>query len=82
MAKSDNQKLKLLYIKKMLEEKTDENHVISTQQIIDELAKYDIKAERKNKTVLSTIRRIIGFGFSLLLLYAAIILFLAMGGPV
>ena len=48
MAKSDNQKLKLLYIKKMLEEKTDENHVISTQQIIDELAKYDIKAERKS----------------------------------
>lgn len=41
-----------------------------------------IKAERKNKTVLSTIGRIIGFGFSLLLLYAAIILFLAMGGPV
>ena len=27
MAKSDNQKLKLLYIKKMLEEKTDEKKV-------------------------------------------------------
>ena len=48
MAKSSNQKLKALYIFKILQEKTDENHAISTQQIIDELAGYEIKAERKS----------------------------------
>ena len=65
MAKSDNQKLKLLYIKKMLEEKTDENHVISTQQIIDELAKYDIKAERKS--IYSDIDMLIRYGMDIVL---------------
>ena len=65
MAKSDNQKLKLLYIKKMLEEKTDENHVISTQQIIDELAKYDIKAERKS--IYSDIDMLTRYGMDIVL---------------
>ena len=65
MAKSDNQKLKLLYIKKMLEEKTDENHVISTQQIIDELANYDIKAERKS--IYSDIDMLTRFGMDIVL---------------
>ena len=48
MAKSSNQKLKLLYLIKILSEKTDENHCLSAQRLIDELAKYDIKAERKS----------------------------------
>lgn len=48
MPKSANQKLKLLYILKILQEKTDENHALSTQQIIDELAEYEIGAERKS----------------------------------
>lgn len=48
MAKSENQKLKMMYLKKMLEEKTDENHPMPMQEIIDELDKYDIKAERKS----------------------------------
>ena len=65
MAKSDNQKLKLLYIKQMLEEKTDENHVISTQQIIDELAKYDIKAERKS--IYSDIDMLTRYGMDIVL---------------
>lgn len=65
MAKSDNQKLKLLYIKKMLEEKTDENHVISTQQIIDELANYGIKAERKS--IYSDIDMLMRFGMDIVL---------------
>ena len=65
MAKSDNQKLKLLYIKQMLEEKTDENHVISKQQIIDELAKYDIKAERKS--IFSDIDMLTRYGMDIVL---------------
>lgn len=48
MAKSANQKLKLFYILRMLEENTDEDHVLSTQEIIARLAANDIKAERKS----------------------------------
>lgn len=47
MAKSEGQKLKLLYLKKMLEEQSDELHPLNTQQILDYLAAHDIKAERK-----------------------------------
>lgn len=48
MAKSVNQKLKLFYILQMLRENTDEEHVLSTQEIIKKLAENDIKAERKS----------------------------------
>lgn len=48
MPKSPNQKLKLLYIIKILGERTDEKHPLSTQELIAELAKYDISAERKS----------------------------------
>ena len=34
MAKSSNQKLKLMYLAKILREKTDENHGLTMQQII------------------------------------------------
>ena len=47
MAKSERQKLKLLYILKILWDETDEFHPISTQKLIERLEKYDIKAERK-----------------------------------
>ena len=48
MAKSNNQKLKILYIMRMLSEKTDENHTISVADIVTKLQWYDIKAERKS----------------------------------
>lgn len=48
MAKSANQKLKLLYLIKILSEKTDESHCLSAQDLITELSFYDIKAERKS----------------------------------
>ena len=48
MANKANQKLKLLYILEMLRQKTDENHPISTKDIIAELARHDIEAERKS----------------------------------
>lgn len=63
MAKSDNQKLKMMYLKKMLEEKTDENHPMSMQQIIDELDGYDIKAERKS--IYSDIEQLNRFGMDI-----------------
>ena len=48
MAKSENQKQKLLYIAKYLMEQTDEKHAVSTPQLIEYLQSQGIKAERKS----------------------------------
>lgn len=48
MAKSEKQKLKLLYIMQYLMQNSDENHPVSVAQIIDELEKHEISAERKS----------------------------------
>lgn len=48
MPKSEKQKLKLLYIMQLLMEKTDENHMVTTRDIIKYLAANDITAERKS----------------------------------
>lgn len=47
MAKGTNQKPKLLYLAKIFREKTDEEHGLSVHQLIEELARYDINADRK-----------------------------------
>lgn len=48
MGRSNNQKLKILYIMQMLMENTDEEHAMSTGEIIAELEKRGISAERKS----------------------------------
>lgn len=48
MAKGNNQKLKILYLIKILSEKTDETHSITMQEIISSLKAYGISAERKS----------------------------------
>lgn len=48
MPKSEKQKLKLLYIMQYLMEKTDENHIVTTTELIDYLASNGITAERKS----------------------------------
>jgi predicted DNA-binding transcriptional regulator YafY len=48
MARSENQKLKLLYLLKILMEETDEEHYITMPEIIKKLESYDVKAERKS----------------------------------
>jgi len=48
MARSEKQKLKLLYLKSLFEQRTDESHPISMQGIIEELAAVGISAERKS----------------------------------
>jgi len=48
MAKSSNQKLKLMYLAKIFQEKTDEDHGITMPELIEELGRYDVKAERKS----------------------------------
>lgn len=48
MAKSENQKVKILYVMKILMERTDEKHGMTMQELIDALAEYEISAERKS----------------------------------
>ncbi len=48
MAKGANQKNKLLFLYKLLTERTDEDHPLTTQQIIDILEENGIGAERKS----------------------------------
>lgn len=47
MAKRSNQKLKLLYLAKIFIEKTDNEHRLTLAQILEELERYGIYAERK-----------------------------------
>lgn len=48
MAKSENQKLKLLYLAELFRLKTDEEHAITMSEIIMYLERENIKAERKS----------------------------------
>ena len=48
MPKGTKQKLKLIYLIKYLLERTDENHKVTMQDMIDYLADYEITAERKS----------------------------------
>jgi predicted DNA-binding transcriptional regulator YafY len=64
MAKSAGQKLKLLYIIKMLEDNTDENHPLSTSEIIDRLEAEGIHSERKS--IYDDIEKLISFGYDII----------------
>ena len=70
MAKSANQKLKLLYLLKILTEQSDEEHCMSTQALIDALDEYGIKAERKS--IYDDIAQLIDFGYDIVLTKAKI----------
>ena len=47
VAKSANQKLKLIYLLRFLEEKSDEEHPVRLQDMLEELKRYSVSAERK-----------------------------------
>ena len=47
MAAGENQKLKLLYLQKILMEETDPDHGLSAQEIIEKLEAYGVNADRK-----------------------------------
>jgi len=64
MAKSSGQKLKLLYIIKVLSEETDEQHCISTKELIEKLEFYGIAAERKS--IYSDIEALTEFGYDII----------------
>lgn len=48
MSRNPMQKQKLLYLRKILLEKTDENHGLTSSELLAELALYGITAERKS----------------------------------
>ena len=48
MARGVNQKLKLLYLRQIFLEQTDEDHAITMEQILHELKMRDVSAERKS----------------------------------
>ncbi|MCQ2507576.1 MAG: WYL domain-containing protein [Dorea sp.] len=48
MAKAENQKTKLLHLMKLLNERTDENHVISMKEILQSMESEGISAARKS----------------------------------
>ena len=62
MPKAD-QKLKLLYLAKIFEEETDDNHGLTGPQLIDRLADYGIALERK--TLYRDIQCLIDFGYDI-----------------
>lgn len=68
MPKSANQKLKLLYLVKILKEQTDAEHCLGMQELIGALAAYGIKAERKS--IYDDIAQLTDFGYDIRLVKA------------
>lgn len=64
MPKSPGQKLKLLYIVKILEENTDESHTMSTAELIERLEAYGIHSERKS--IYDDIEKLCDFGYDII----------------
>ena len=64
MAKSPGQKLKLLYIIRMLEEHSDEVHPLSTAQIVERLDAEGIHSERKS--IYDDMEKLADFGYDII----------------
>lgn len=63
MAKSENQKQKILVLLDLFKSKTDEEHGVATSDIIDYLAEHGIKAERK--TVYADLNTLKEYGYEI-----------------
>lgn len=64
MAKSAGQKLKLLYIIKLLTENTDEDHPVSTADIIAYLESKGVRSERKS--IYDDVEKLCEFGYDII----------------
>lgn len=64
MARNSGQKLKLLYIVKILTEESDENHPVSTKTLIEKLGNYGVSAERKS--IYDDIAKLQDFGYDII----------------
>lgn len=63
MAKSYNQKCKMIHLLHVLMEKTDENHCLNAAELIAELGKVGIEAERKS--IYTDISGLIEYGYDI-----------------
>ncbi len=64
MAARSGQKIKLLYLIKILNELTDEEHPLSATELCEKLAQYNVTAERK--AIYDDIECLIGFGYDII----------------
>ncbi len=48
MSRGTNQKFKFTYLMQIMQEKTDDDHGLTINQILEELERYDVTAERKS----------------------------------
>lgn len=64
MAKASRQSLKLLYLRKILHERTDDGHRLNAEQLVEALEQYGISAERKS--IYQDIDRLAEFGEDIL----------------
>lgn len=60
----NNQKLKILYLLKILYEETDDDHCLTMPEIIGKLSSYDVTAERKS--IYADIEQLRQFGFDII----------------
>lgn len=65
MAKSGNQKAKLLYLQQIFLERTDDDHGLTMPEIIEQLAACGIKADRK--TLYQDFEELRGFGLDIIM---------------
>jgi len=65
MPRSSNQKLKALYLSRILLERTDENNVMTAQDLLSALTAYDVPADRKS--IYSDIDALRDFGYDIVL---------------
>jgi len=63
MPRSSNQKMKVLYIAKILSERTDEDNLMTAQDIIEALSHYGISSDRKS--IYDDIEALRAFGYDI-----------------
>ena len=63
MPRTANQKTKVLHVMRILQQESDEEHPLSTEDIIDRLSEVGIKAERKS--IYSDIETLRAFGMDI-----------------
>lgn len=64
MARTEKQKLKLLYIMQLLMDRTDDDHAVTTKEVIDYLTAQGISAERKS--IYTDIEALISYGMDII----------------
>ena len=65
MAKLQNQKIKILYLMRAFWERSDERHPLTVADLIAELGRYDIHAERKS--IYADVETLRTFGMDIIL---------------